>query len=128
MKPHVVEAVQDVRQAFADFPVRSWPESQGGAFVVIEGLSLGSRWETATTWLGFLVSYLHPDADCYPHFVRPDLARADGKELKPPVHADNKFGDISAVMVSRSSPSRRPEFNSPSRKALSVLEFLRGLE
>jgi hypothetical protein len=123
--PAVADAVAVVRHAFTDHLVHAWPDGQRGAFVVIESLDLGPEWATATTWLGFIVSYLHPEADCYPHYIRGDLQRADGQSLTPPFHPGNQFAGHPAVMISRSSPRRDPRIDTPARKALSVLEFVR---
>ena len=123
--PAVADAVAGVRHAFTDHPVHAWPDGKRGAFVVIEDLDLGPEWATAPTWLGFIVSYLHPEADCYPHHIRGDLQRADGQPLAPPFHPGRQFAGHPAVMVSRSSRRRDPRIDTPARKALSVLEFVR---
>lgn len=123
--PAVADAVGGVRCAFPDHAVYAWPDGQRGAFVVIEGLELGQRWATDTTWLGFVVSYLHPEADCYPHHVRGDLRRADGQGLIAPFHPVRQFAGHPAVMVSRSSLHRDPRIDTPALKALSVLDFVR---
>lgn len=125
--PAVADAVAGVRRAFADQAVYAWPDGQRGAFVVIEDLDLGAGWASATTWLGFVISYLHPEADCYPHHLRGDLRRADGQRLAPPFHPGRQFAGHPAVMVSRSSRRRDPRLDTPARKALSVLEFVRRL-
>ena len=125
--PPAADAVVGVRRAFLGHPVYAWPDGQRGAFVVIDDLDLGPQWAMATTWLGFVVSYLHPEADCYPHHVRGDLQRADGQRLTPPFHPGRQFAGRPAVMVSRSSRRREPRLDTPARKALSVLEFVRRL-
>lgn len=124
--PAVAEAVVDVRHAFPDQPLYAWPDGQRGAFVVIDDIDLGSLWVPARTWLGFVVSYLHPEADCYPHYVRFDLERADRQSLATPFHPGRDFVGHPAVMVSRCSRRRDPRFQTPARKALSVIEFVRS--
>lgn len=122
----VAVAVSQVRAAFADSPVHAWPGTDGSAVVVIENIALGARWMQDTTWLAFQISYLHPEADCYPHWVRPDLARANGGALVPPLHNQNQsFDGRPAVMISRRSPRRNPAIDTPARKAQSVVQFLR---
>jgi hypothetical protein len=124
--PAVASAVPVVRSAFTGHAVHAWPDGQNGAFVVIDDLDLGPNWMTTHTWLGFMISYLHPDADCYPHYVRSDLCRAASLPLKAPFHPDRAFAGVPAVMVSRASRRRDPSVDSPARKALGVLEFIRG--
>ncbi|WP_181125545.1 MULTISPECIES: hypothetical protein [unclassified Rathayibacter] len=86
----------------------AWPDGQGGAHVVIDSIELGPGWAQESTWLAFSVSYLYPDADCYPHYVRADLAHADGRSLKVPFH----FGNRTAV-VAGSTPRSSWEATSP---------------
>jgi hypothetical protein len=121
----VIAAVDGVRRTFTENPVHAWPDGQGGALVVIDGIDLGPTWTPPASWLGFDISYLHPDADCYPHYLRPDLQRAAGVPLTAPFHPDHKFDGLPAVMVSRRSPGRNPQLDTPALKALSVLKFIR---
>jgi hypothetical protein len=124
--PEVAAAVDGVRSAFTDHSMFAWPDGQRGAFVVIEDLDLGPTWSTTPTWLGFVISYLHPDADSYPHYVRADLHRADGQALKPPFHPGHPFAGQPGLMVSRASRGRNPKLDTPARKARTVLDFIRG--
>jgi hypothetical protein len=120
----VAAAVVDVRRAFGEYLVHAWPDGSQGAYVVIDELNLGSFWKPATSWLGFIISYLHPDADCYPHHIRGDVLRADEKPLTAPFNANNNFAGITSVMISRSSPRRRKDADTPALKAVRLLEFL----
>ena len=120
----VAQSVADVRGAFPENQVHAWPDGQGGARVVIESIELGPAWVQQTSWLGFDISYVYPDADCYPHYVRPDLQRVDGQALLPPVHVGNLFAEQPAVMVSRRSNRRDLVLGTAARKALSVVSFL----
>jgi hypothetical protein len=120
----VVQAVAEVRAAFPENQVHAWPDGQGGARVVVESIELGPGWAQQTSWLGFDISYVYPDADCYPHYARPDLQRTDGHALVPPVHGGNLFADQPAVMVSRRSNRRDLVLGTAARKALSVVSFL----
>lgn len=119
-------ALQEVRSTFAEHTVRAWPDGSGGLHVVIEDLDLGPAWTQGTSWLGFTINYLYPDADTYPHYVRADLMHVDGNPLVVPFHPGNTFQDLSAVMVSRSSPSRVSGLSTAARKALSVFTFIQS--
>jgi hypothetical protein len=126
LTPAVAAGLEQVRRAFADQPVHAWPSEGGGVMVVIDDLDLGPIWAQETTWLAFQISYLHPDADCYPHWVRPDLQRADGAAITPPIHNQNQtFDGQPAIMISRRSNARDPHIDTPARKAHSVLHYLR---
>lgn len=122
----VADAVIQVRQRFTE-PVYAWPDGSGGAFVVIDQVDLGPAWVEPVSWLGFVITHLHPLSDVYPHWVRPDLRRIDGLPLAvPPLHSGNQFDGRPAVMVSRASRRRDPGVDTPARKAGSVLAYLRG--
>src|SRR5437762_3042916 len=56
-------------------------DGQGGAMVIVDPIPLGSPYVQADTWVGFHITHLYPQADIYPHHVRPDLARVDGQAL-----------------------------------------------
>jgi hypothetical protein len=79
MKPSVEMAIAELR---ANFPGRVDVAElgDGGAKVVVRGLSMaGSPYVQPDTWCGFTITYTHPYADIYPHFVRCDLTRRDGR-------------------------------------------------
>jgi hypothetical protein len=126
--PAVAAAVSEVRRTFPDQSVHAWPDGQRGAFVVVEGNEIGPTWHetTAESWLGFNISYLHPEADCYPHHVRADLRRADLAVLHSPFNVNQNFAGVPSVMISRSSKRRDPRIDTPALKALKVLEFVRN--
>jgi hypothetical protein len=116
----VARAITEIRSSFPDTQVYAWPDGQGGAHVVIDSIDLGPGWAQESTWLAFSISYLYPDADCYPHYVRADLAHADGRGLEVPFHFGNAFLDHPSVMVSRRTNLREPALSTAARKALSV--------
>ena len=94
--------------------------------MVIDDVELGPAWAPARSWLGFIVSYLHPETDCYPHYVSPEVRRIDGEALKAPFHGGQTLDGSPAVMVSRSSPGRDPLLDAPARKMQSVLQLIRS--
>jgi hypothetical protein len=124
--PAVATAIDGVRRAFADVLVHAWTSGQGGASVVIDDLELGPVWTPARSWLGFMVSYLHLETDCYPHYISQEVRRIDGEPLKAPFHAGQTFDGSPAIMVSRRSPGRDPLLDTPARKTQSVLQFIRS--
>ena len=100
LKPAVLGAIEELREQFGD-KVQVHELGDGGCKVVVENVSLGSPYLQKETWFGFTITPLYPYADIYPHFVRSDLARADGAALSVPIHINNNFYGQSAVMVSR---------------------------
>lgn len=137
MTPEVEEAIDEIRKHFAKCEVLVGPDKDGGACVIIEGVSLGAPYAQADTWIGFHITHACPYADVYPHFVRSDLSRENKKELgqsitpdhtfpQPGVVVDNKLASRSAVQVSRCSKNRDPnsELETPLLKLLKVLRWM----
>lgn len=120
----VGRAVDEIRTAFPDIGVVAWPDGQGGARVVLETMELGPAWVQSTSWLAFDISYVYPDADCYPHYIRPDLQRVDNRPIAEPFHLGNQFAEQPATMVSRRSNGRVPSLDTAARKAQSVINFI----
>ena len=79
--PAVDQAVADLRAQFGAENVEACPDGQGGAYVILTSVALGDVYVQEATWLGFHITHLHPAADVYPHYVRPDLVRRDGQAL-----------------------------------------------
>jgi hypothetical protein len=101
MKPSVEMAVAELR---ANFPGRVDVAEigDGGVKVIVRELSLaGSPYIQPDTWCGFTITYAHPYADIYPHFVRRDLSRRDGRSFGQGFHPDRDFYGDNALMLSR---------------------------
>ena len=123
MTPEVVAAVDEINVAFAPSAVTVEPDGHGGAFVVVESVSLGDLYVAADTWLGFQITFQYPLSDVYPHFVRGDLARVDGGplgEATSPV----PWRDRSAIPLSRRSHRLNPAPDPAVLKALKVMTWL----
>ena len=129
LKPAVEEAIKDLQKAFPESVVSPTEDGQGGAHIVIEPVPLDTQvFVHSETWGGFDLSFNLPYADVYPIYVRSDLARRDGRELRDTsegLHPDQSFQGRSALMLSRRSNNRDPEHDKPHLKVLRVLEWLR---
>ncbi len=91
--------------------------------MIVESLPLGPGFVPSASWVGFAIPGLYPRADVYPHFVRADLARADGVALSAPLnpgHTMPGFG-LPAVMVSRRSNRWNPNRDTAALKLHRVL-------
>jgi hypothetical protein len=127
MKPAVAKAIDELREHF-DSMIDIVELPDGGARVVINGIELGAPYQQPDTWVGFTLTPLYPYADVYPHFVRPDLARVDGRRLEIPIHINNSFYGAPAVMVSRRTRSfGEANPNNAVLKLLKVQAWLRSL-
>lgn len=123
LAPAVAEAIEEIRADFPDALVTFAPDGQGGACVIVEPLSLASPRFQLQTWVGFRITYVHPNADIYPHYVRSDLV-ANGTALAPPLHPNHQFEGRAAVMVSRSNRRHSPVTDTASLKLHKVIEWL----
>ena len=77
------KAIAEIRACFPDNSLEFLPERSGWLFVTLRGISLGPPWAQPDTWISFQITFQYPYADVYPHFVRHDLSRADGKPFGP---------------------------------------------
>jgi hypothetical protein len=122
----VSQAIDQVRRAFPDHAVQTIAEAQGGAYVVVDDLAIGDAFVQKTSWLGFLIGFQYPRAHVYPHWLREDLTRADGSELRPPLHAGQQMPAFErrAVMLSRASNRWDPSRDTAALKLERVLRWL----
>ena len=108
MKNEVAKAAAQIKAAYPSLAIQVYECPCGGAFIFIEDFKLGPPYRQTDTWVGFFISNACPFADTYPFYIRPDLSRLDGKDLKNPIHITQTWatghpalGDRPAVMVSR---------------------------
>jgi hypothetical protein len=139
MTPEVQDAIEGIRRHFHGLPVLVGPDQNGGACVFVEGVPLGPPYAQADTWLGFHITQACPYADVYPHFVRADLTRLDGKPLgeaitpghsfpQPGVVVGNTLPPRAAIQISRRSNHRDQQSNleTPLLKTIKVLRWLKS--
>jgi hypothetical protein len=119
----VSKAIEEIRAAFpgAEISVR---EESDGAVVLIESVDPGEQYVHRETWIGFRITFQYPYADVYPHFVRGDLARADGTQLGEGMSAVT-FENRPAMQLSRKSNRLNPATDTAVIKLHKVLAWLR---
>lgn len=127
MKTEVSAAIEELRRQFAPSSVTARDDGQGGAYVVIESLSLGSHYRPATTWMGFQIPAQYPYADIYPVFIGAESARVDGVQFVAPVTPGHQFESRPAIQVSRRSAAAAQGAQTATAKALKILDFLHRL-
>lgn len=140
MTPEVTAAVEEIRRRFSGHTILIGPDQSGGAVVIVEGVAFGAPYAQPDSWAGFHITVQCPYADVYPHFLRGDLSRADGKALgqgfsqnqsfpQPGVVVGNTIAPRPAVQVSRRSNHREPnsELETPLIKLLKVLRWIKSL-
>lgn len=127
--PDVARAVDELRATFPDSSVIVEETGDGGVWVLLDPITVGTAFTHTHTWVRFRIPFTYPEADIYPFFVRADLRRADGAELRP----DHGFqqpilcgpdGDIESTQLSRVTRNVRSEWNSAAGKLLKVQQWL----
>lgn len=122
----VTEAIDEIRETFAEATVAVDPDGSGGAWVVIDAVPLGPVYAQDNTWIAFQITFPYPEADVYPLFVRADLSRADGAALGAGFQAV-KWGPKGdpGVQLSRRSNRLNPAVDTAATKALKVVKWLK---
>lgn len=130
MNSAVLQAVQEISRSMPGCDVVAEPDDDGGAFVTVNGVDLGTGYIPATTFVGFRITFQYPIADIYPHFVTPDLRRADGTSFGEGFHTGKEWKTPSvtlvATMVSRVSRRRDAAIDTAATKLLQVLTWIRN--
>ena len=124
MNDLVQGAVEQIRIAFEDHRLEVQEDGQGGAFMLIEDVDVGEIYAPQTTWIGFRITFQYPNADVYPHFVRSDLLRKDGRPLGDGIGAGHQFLGRAALQVSRRSNRLNPATDTALLKLMKVLKWL----
>ncbi len=123
MKPEVQQAIDEITSAYPGVPFTVREDGEGGAYVVLEEVDPGPLYQVRVTWIGFRITFQYPFADTYPHFVRGDLARADGRVLGEATSAAT-FEGRSAIQISRRSNRLNPQTDTALIKLQKVLTWL----
>jgi hypothetical protein len=137
VKPGVDTALTELREGSPGDGPQHQEDGAGGAFVLVEGLFIGDCFSPTTSWIGFHITWSHPEADVYPHFIDAGVTYTGGGPA-PNQHPDGDlptslsrgqtapgFGHP-AIQVSRRSTRWNPDTDTALHKLLRVLEFLRA--
>ncbi len=124
MKVEVSNAIEELKKQFNSSSLNVREDGQGGAYVVMEPLSLGRRYLPETTWMGFQIPPQYPYADIYPVFIGANTARVDGVAFVPPVTPGHNFEGRPAIQVSRRSGAAQNGLQKATARVLKILDFL----
>jgi hypothetical protein len=127
MKVEVSSAIEELRRQFSAATVTVREDGQGGAYVVIEPISLGPKYRPEQTWFGFQIPAQYPYADIYPVFIGGDVARANGMAFIAPVTRGHQFEGRPAIQVSRRNSAAQSGAQRVATKILKVMDFLEKL-
>jgi Prokaryotic E2 family E len=125
LTPEVTRAFEEISTNFRASKQIIREDGEGGAYVILEDIPLGEPYEQSETWVGFRITFQYPYADVYPHFVRGDLRRIDGKPLGEAM-SQTTFEGRPAIQLSRRSNKLNPAVDTGTLKLLKVLEWLKS--
>lgn len=125
MTPEVEVAITELRQVFADHQVDVDPEEQGGAHVIVHSLFIGEQYAPSQSWVGFTINFQYPRSDVYPHFIDPDIRRADGSKFGQGISESANWHEKKVIQLSRKSNRWDPTRDTAAIKLVKVLEWLR---
>lgn len=128
MKVEVTTAIEELKRQFDTSTLTVREDGQGGAYVVMEPVELGVRFQPSATWVGFQIPAQYPYADIYPVFIGTDVQRADGVAFQAPVTPGHSFEGRGAIQVSRRSAAAQSGSQKAVAKILKVLDFLEKLQ
>jgi hypothetical protein len=127
MKVEVSSAIEELRRQFSAATITVREDGQGGAYVVIEPISLGPKYRPEQTWFGFQIPAQYPYADIYPVFIGGDVVRANGMAFIAPVTRGHQFEGRPAIQVSRRNSAAQSGAQRVATKILKVVDFLEKL-
>lgn len=126
LTPLVKAALDELQAAFPDNEVTHTEDGEGGANVIVSGFDIGPAFSPRVSWVGFRLTYQHPEIDVYPHFIRPDVVRVDGAQLGEGLSGPmTPWGTLQAIQVSRRTNVWDKTRDTASIKLGKVLEWLR---
>ena len=124
MKQNVANAIEELKVAFPTSDICCQEDEEGGAYVIVEDVSIGCRYRPSSTWLGGHITALYPYADIYPLFIADNVQRVDGVAFEPPVTPGAQFLDRAALQISRRNNQAQQTPQTAVAKFLKVLHFL----
>jgi hypothetical protein len=123
MKPEVQKAIDEIKAVHTDAPLTIREDGEGGAYVILEEIDPGPIYQQRVTWIGFRITFQYPYSDTYPHYIRGDLARVDGRALGEAM-SPTTFEGRPAIQISRRSNHINPRTDTALIKLQKVLAWL----
>lgn len=128
MSPEIQVAIEEICQAFPGKTVEVRDDGEGGAFVVVRDLEIGSQYNPASSWVGFRITFQYPHGDIYPHYINGNVVRVDGQGHRNGFNLNQSFLGLPgypAIMLSRRSNRWNAGQDTAALKLAKVLEWLR---
>jgi hypothetical protein len=122
--PPVADAVESLRKAFPDAVVDARDDGSGGAYVILDSVTLGSKFVPDKTWMGGHIPPQYPYSDIYPLFIGADVRFASGAPFVAPITANHTFCGRPALQISRRTNRLEPSLQTAPYKFQKVLYWL----
>lgn len=122
--PTVAVQIAELETAFTGRKVNSEPDGDGGAYVIVDPIDPGPAFVQRTTWLGFHLTNMCPDAAIYPVYLGADLQRVDGAGHKAPFTPVPSWHNRPALQFSARTTPHVPERDTAATKVAEVIEWL----
>lgn len=128
MKTEIQQGIDGLQRQFPESKISVREDEQGGAYITLEDVVIGEKYNPVSTWIGFHIPSLYPYADIYPTFIDGSVKRRDGVPFAVPITSGYKFEDRVALQVSRRNNMQPASgFQTPTAKILKILDFLEKL-
>lgn len=127
MKVEVSAAIEELKRQFSESSFTVREDGQGGAYVLMEPVSIGQRYRPTNTWVGFQIPAQYPYADIYPVFIGGEITRSDGVAFAVPVTPGHRFEGRVAIQVSRRNGAAQNGLQKATAKILKIVDFLEKL-
>lgn len=126
MTPDVERAIVEIRRTFPDNAIEVQPDSDGGAYIIVQNLEIGEQYTPSISWLGFQITFQYPHADVYPHYIDGNVRRVDGQPHGAGLQASQSWQGRNAMMVSRRSNRWNAAIDTAAAKLTKVLIWLKS--
>ena len=128
MKPDVAGAIEELKRAFPSSTVTVNEDGQGGVYVFVETVDIGTRFMPSITWMGGHIPALYPYADIYPVFIDAAVCRTDGQGFDTANNPRPQFcrADLQSKSLAATIRSRTAAQTAVA-KFVKILDFLEKL-
>lgn len=112
----------------ADFgPLTHEPDGEGGVYVTIHNIEIGSRWSPASVPLSFRLLYNFPFSAVYPFYAPPELTRA-GSSQTPSALQRVDWREQPVTQVSLRFPNWQPQHDTASSAVAALRHWFQTTE
>ncbi|HEU5413382.1 MAG TPA: hypothetical protein VFW31_06480 [Candidatus Angelobacter sp.] len=125
MTPDVSAGIDEIKAMFPNSAVIAEEDGEGGAYVTVVDIEIGSQYQPSVASCGFRISYLYPRADIYPHYIIGGISRRDGQARQGVQQVTWRNQQV--LQLSRRSNKWNAAHDTAALKLAKVLEWFRKL-